>query len=716
MAAPPDRVRRPTVRATLAWTSLPLALWALYLWTGHGIGSPDNLALRYLPLSLLGDGDFDLNEFAFLFAEPLVLYPLVYHAGRWLPFPPVAPALLALPFYLPPVLAGLEAASPWVPVVEKAAAAGMATLSALCIAAALVRVVKVHAALLATALYALGTSTFSVSSQTLWPVGAAQLLLAAGLYALIRGRTEPSWTAVAALPLSWAALCRPSSALIWGFIALYVLGHRRRQGVAFALLTLPAVVFQLAYNAVYFADPFLPPGYVSSGGHVLARLDNFNASLMQGLAGLLVSPAVGFFVHSPIFLAAPIGIARRWRDPLTPYLTLGAAAVVLVQSKLNMWWGGGFLGARYVIEIAPILTYFLGVGLLGWQGWGRRAVLVVLAAWSLHANAVMASAFDGSWDHGAELWSWSNNPIVYYSRQSWRRWSDRLGYMVGRLAQGFSPLPDSRQREALAAALEVGELPAQAPTNAFFDVVVRAQNTGLARWRRAAPGGLGTVHVGWRWRRQGGAPDAELEGRGPPLTADLLPGQQTAFPVRIWAPPDPGRYLLELGMVSERVAWFGGADGELLQAPVEITGEPLCQFERALAALAERTAPPLRLQWVADRTVLRADEVFAARLNIANPGPPRVLYPLIVLRWPDGVSRFWDLDRGRFQPLCPGWIRPRWALFLDQGYRAVDYPILSLVLKDLPAGPYTLSLVYLQLGGSAVWSAGHAALTFERLP
>ncbi len=693
-------------------------IFLVYVAANRGLGSDDNLALRYLPLSILREGNFDLNEFSFLYANRVLLSSIIYQDGHFLSFVPVGPALLALPFYLLPALAGLDAASPWLAYLERVAAAGIAALSALFIFLTLARLVPIRTAFLATTLYAFGTATFGISSQALWPVGSAQLLLAIALYCLTRGRTEPHWTSYAAVPLAWAVMCRPSSALVALILALYVLRHRRQQLATFLLLTLPAVAFLLTYNGVYFGDPFLPPGYVSAGGHVLGRWDNLNTPLLKGLVGLLISPAVGFLVFSPIFILALRGVYRRWRaaDALTPYLAGAVLAVLVLDSKLNMWWGGYFLGPRYVIEVAPLLAYFLAFGLPHRGRVWEKCLVGLLAVWSLYANGLVALAFDGSWDHRAELWSWSNNPLMYYSRQSWQRGFEVVRALGETLKHSVAEVPDSRNRRGLEAELEIDELPTQLATHAFKDVQVSVKNTGRARWLRLTPDGHGIVRFGWRWRTMGASPQEALEGRGPLLRGDLWPGQQVRQTTRIWAPAEPGGYELELGMVSESVAWFGRWREPTRRVKVEVTGAPRCPFERGIATLQDPIEPPLRLRLIADRTILSAAEVFSARLNIDNPGPGRVLYPLIVLRRPSGAYSYLDFEDKVFQPLCPEWIEPRWPLFIDRGYYAVDYPILSLWVKDMPAGVYTLHVLYFRVRDSAIWLAGQSALDFVRLP
>ncbi len=690
------------------------AVLAIYLSNGRLVDSFDNVPLRYLPLSIIREGNFDLNEFSFLFRGNAFLYPIQYHSGHFLPFAPVGPAVLAVPFYVLPAAAGISAESPWLPHVEKVAAASIGALSALFVFLGLLRLVPGRTALFAAGLYALGTSTFGVSSQSLWPVGSAQFLLAVGIYLLVRGVTDPRWTPFAAFPLAGAALCRPSAALIGLIVAVYVFHHRRRQLLPFALWAVPIAALQLAYNAAYLGSPFFPPGYVSAGGHVLAMTENFGAPLWKGLVGLLVSPAVGFFVYSPVFLFALTGLYRRWRagDLLARYLAGAALAVILLDSKVNMWWGGANLGPRYVVEVSPILAYFLAFGIPFRRGTWTRALFTVFAAWSVYANGLVAFAFDGTWEHQAKLWSWSGSPIVFYSQRT-VDWVRALGPVLTRWA---GQLPDSRARTGLAAELRLPAFPSETVTNSFLDLTVRVKNTGHAAWLHRTPDGVGAVRFGWRWLNLDGSLGAREEGRGPWLATDLLPDHRATFVARIPAPAEPGLYELELGMVSEAVAWFGRGGGAPMRVRMKIVGESLCHFERALETMADSTEPPVNLQWVTDATTFKADEVLSARLNISNPGPPRVFYPVIILRWPSGHYSFFDLGRQVFQDLCPGWIERAPPMFLDHGYRTVELPILSLLLGKMPSGSYALYFLYLRPKESRVRVVGWTVLNFERLP
>jgi hypothetical protein len=161
----------------------------------------DTVPARYLPFSVLREGNFDLNEFQFLYAQGLPYY--LYHLNsRYVSNYPVGPAIAALPFYLIPALGGVSPTDRLIEDLEKLAPASMVALSVCLLYLILRRLASVQVSLLITVIYALGTSSFSVSSQALWQHGPSQLALATGLYSLIRGREEPGWIGLAGFSLS----------------------------------------------------------------------------------------------------------------------------------------------------------------------------------------------------------------------------------------------------------------------------------------------------------------------------------------------------------------------------------------------------------------------------------------------------------------------------------------------------------------------------------
>src|SRR5262249_35019252 len=174
-------------------------------------------------------------------------------------------------------------------------------LSAVVLYLALLRLTNRRAAVAIAAVYGLGTSSLSVSSQALWQHGPSQLALAATLYCLVRGRTEPRWVAVAGFPLSFAVLARPPDIVLAVPLLVYIAKYHRAQVWRFALAGLPSGLFHIWYNTVYFGRP------------LHTQLPLFEPSLWQtplweGLTGVLLSPGRGLLVYSPIFLFSVVSI------------------------------------------------------------------------------------------------------------------------------------------------------------------------------------------------------------------------------------------------------------------------------------------------------------------------------------------------------------------------------------------------------------------------
>ncbi|HLA80664.1 MAG TPA: glycosyltransferase family 39 protein [Thermoleophilia bacterium] len=232
-----------------------LFLMALFIYNANGrqMGAVDTIPSRLLPYSILKEGNFDLDEFRFLYAHG-VPRNLIQAGGHLVSAYPPGTAILALPFYILPIFASVPPDSKLVTDVEKLAAAVLTALSVALMYATIRRLSDQKEALILSLIHAFGTSSLSISSQALWQHGPSQLLLAASLYCLVRGNEQPQWAAVSGLPLGMAVLCRPTDLLIAAPLAVYVSYVYRRQAFLFALLALPSVAFVLLYNYWYFGS------------------------------------------------------------------------------------------------------------------------------------------------------------------------------------------------------------------------------------------------------------------------------------------------------------------------------------------------------------------------------------------------------------------------------------------------------------------------------
>jgi hypothetical protein len=545
-------------------TTLILAvLLIVYLGNGRTLTSGDSIPARHLPLSILRAGSLALDDVSFLYAE-CVPYYLKLVDGHYVSAYPVGAALLALPLYVPAALAGVAPSHPLLVELEKLAAAITVALSAVLLYHAARRIASRRMALFATAAYALGGSSLSVSSQALWQHGASQLGLAAALYCLLRGDDEPIWLAYAGLPLSFAVLARPTDALMAGAIALYVFWRRPSRFVFFLLAGVPPAVFQLWYNARYFGTPFR------------TQWDPFDAetwsgSFWPGLAGLLLSPGRGLFVYSPIFALSVVGFVLAWRrngHGLLRALGVAAGLTLLLYAKWEMWWGGLTFGPRLLADLTPVLALGLcpAAPLLA----RRRALRVTAAAllaWSIGVHAVGAFAHDYYWNAYADvdrspgrLWSWTDNQVVNPVRQ-----------VLGRVSLVLAGHPTHRTAPELVAAVYA---PARAPSASVTpspgaELALAARNVGRAAWLAWPRDADDVMMLVWRWRRPD---DGTLAaGGGLPLYHDVVPGQSHDFRIDLEPPAAPGSYVLEVGLARKRGGCVSPIASPDLRLPVTVT-------------------------------------------------------------------------------------------------------------------------------------------------
>lgn len=223
-ATPPGRLRAPS-RARVA-VRLVLFLLVLYNANLREISSADTIPNRLLPLALLREGRPYLDRFTKRPAEPEGFYWMQQARGHYVSSYPIVPAVMAVPVYALPVLAGIPESWALVNALSKFTASLLAAASAGLLYVALSRVSGGTAALWLSLVYALGTSTWSVSSQGLWGHAPAQFLLAVALWRLASDLQVWWSSATLGLAAGLMVATRPPTVLL----ALALLGEVWRRG------------------------------------------------------------------------------------------------------------------------------------------------------------------------------------------------------------------------------------------------------------------------------------------------------------------------------------------------------------------------------------------------------------------------------------------------------------------------------------------------------
>lgn len=384
-------------------TALVIAFAAFVVYNANlrTIPAGDTYPARYLPFGILRDRSLTTDGIEAVAAQgrgPTAYWLVEGRGGRSISLYPVVLPVLVTPLYVPAFL-HLEA-SGWdrtrfellARVMEKATASSIASATTALVYLLLRRrVARATAAALAL-VFALGTTTWVVSSQALWQHGLGQLLAASALL-LVTGPVTNGRALAFGAACGLLAGNRPPDALLAAALGAYGLAWAGRRAILVVGAAVVPAGLVLAYNLA-------AAGHVAGGYGLRGTADFLAKPLLAGLAGLLVSPTKGLFVFSSFLLAVPLGARRIWRDaaarPLTIALTLGIGAQLLLYAKAD-WRAGISWGPRWLTDMLPLLFWVLAPIVESLRGF-RRALFAAACVLSIAIEAAGAFWYAGTDD------------------------------------------------------------------------------------------------------------------------------------------------------------------------------------------------------------------------------------------------------------------------------------------------------------------------------
>jgi hypothetical protein len=308
--------------------------------------------------------------------------------------------------------------------------------------------------------YALGTETWSISSQAMWQHGFGELAIIACLACLERWaafRTAHRWLWACGVCAAAAFLFRPTNAVLLPALLIALLVSKARFTEYLRLFAGPAAgaVLLESYNFYVFTR--------SSGGYPLT---GFRGSMAKALVGMFLSPGRGLLFFTPVAIFALCAFMPRAADARRKCKALVAASAAfivldaLVVSRWAAWWGGFCWGPRLLTEMAPPVIVLIGIGTSVLDRvWPRRA-FAVLALFSVFAQGLGSLFYpNGHWDYtpvpvnkaDTRLWDWQDNPITRTVRGGifWEPYA-----IVGAAVTGGLPAARQRMSELNFAAYE----------------------------------------------------------------------------------------------------------------------------------------------------------------------------------------------------------------------------------------------------------------------
>lgn len=220
---------------------------------------------------------------------------------------------------------------------------------------------KISISLIFSLIFAFATQTFSISSQALWQHTSANLFLIISQLSLIKGIQSKNRTHFYIFALIFAILSFWSRLqfllyLIILLITLYFLDRKNTN--KYFLICFFGVLTLVIYN-LYFYNSIL-------GGYAELMKVKPKGDFIEGILGLLFSPARGTIFYTPFFIFSflsvkCLGLMRSFKEKIFYLQNITFFILIIIFSAFwGAWWGGHTWGNRLLTDIAyqaVILSY-----------------------------------------------------------------------------------------------------------------------------------------------------------------------------------------------------------------------------------------------------------------------------------------------------------------------------------------------------------------------
>ncbi len=436
-------------RHYLVPTFFLLIIFALYNANLREVKGDDAIPARYVATSLVLDGDVFLNEFSFLHPPPRTRLPyyLYRSRGNILSTYPVATPLLASPvfyyfknyFNWDLSFVSQKKCHFLLSLATKVSASLLTVFSVLFLYLALGKMGFTSTRYLTCSVYALCTSTWSISSQSLWQHTGVEFCLAGGIYFSLLSKERISMLAPTGFFLAAMTASRLLMVVFAAPMALTLIYHHRKSNLLKACLyifPIPIIVaiLLLNYNQHYFGTVLGGERYLELLHPLFHKVTgNWATPFLEGLYGIFLSPSRGLFLYSPIlifsFLMVLYCLRKNTIHPFLRFMALPFFIFVIIMCKYSVWWGGWSFGPRYFTDVQPLLALYFGQGatliFCNLKTIALRVkialgtMIFILAIYSFFIQTLGTFYYPCGWNNTPSdvdanhhrLWSWSDTQI-----------------------------------------------------------------------------------------------------------------------------------------------------------------------------------------------------------------------------------------------------------------------------------------------------------------
>ena len=326
------------------------------------------------------------------------LFNLVYVNGHYLSAYPIVTPVLLIPVYIIHMLLIMVFPGGWeyYSVLSKSCASLLVATAVMLFYMVCNRMFEKRTAIITTIVFAFGTLTWAVSSQTLWQHDSSELLLVIAILCIVKNEQEENIRNFVILGVAGGLLLfnRPPDFIMFIPVLYYVWLHRENIYAFLFWFSVSAVPF-LIYNITMFGSIFggydnIAVAYSTSTFPVV----NSVISLMT----LLISPNRGLFVYSPVLLFAIWGVWKCKNKVLLWFVPVCFLTAYFYSVHLDNLAGGWCYGPRYLCALLPVLCLFVGYAIekMDRKWW---AVFTVLLVFSICVQAI------GAWGYPFSEWN-----------------------------------------------------------------------------------------------------------------------------------------------------------------------------------------------------------------------------------------------------------------------------------------------------------------------
>lgn len=355
--------------------------------------SNDNVPNVLIPMSLLHDGNLELSEFTALTTSgktSMNYWAVRTDNGLYSRYP-IWTGVVATPLFAPLMLMGQRA-------LDESFLLRYGRLAALALCAIFGGTLAVMLRRWMPDPWAAALATIAILGTTLWHQVASQLsnqalaiVCAVGLLAIVTRPDINIRRALLAGLLAGLMLAARPPALFMAIapLGLFLSRPSWRRFIPYVILAAAICpMLTLAYNKMAF-------GHALSTGYGAEPNERFEATMSQGLIGLMLSPTCGLLIYSPFLLFAVFAAERCIRGGgdrdtviVGRWLIAGIVGQWLLFSKWWAWNGAlTYGGARMLAETIPAWIVLIGMQ------WNSVMSSIVARRWFLGLASVSVLSY-----------------------------------------------------------------------------------------------------------------------------------------------------------------------------------------------------------------------------------------------------------------------------------------------------------------------------------